>query len=83
MKRVAVCMVAVLLLTAVAPAYATVAERKALTNEEQSTLSAQQAQDAPAVAEVAAGDEGTTVLAAVGVVLLLLIIIGAAASSGG
>ena len=59
-----------------APAYAGAVSKKSLTQAEEDTLAAQQAEDADQLAEVAAGDGVVLALAVVGVVFLVLYLTG-------
>ena len=63
--------------TIAAPAYAGSVSRTSLTQAEDDALSAQQADDADALASVAGGDGIVLVLAIVGVVFIVLYVTGA------
>ncbi len=77
MRKVIACLLLVCILhAAVAPAYAGAIPKNPVTQSEDADLAAQQAEDAPELAEVAAGDGLVVVLAVVGIVLLVLVLTG-------
>ncbi len=81
MFRLFACLLVVsMLISGSAPAFAGVISPTVVSGVEDVSLTAQQIDDAPQIADVEGGDN--EVLAAVGVILLVLILIGAAAGGG-
>ena len=77
MRKIIACLLLVCILhAAVAPAYAGAIPKTPVTQSEDADLAAQQTEDAPELAEVAAGDGLVVVLAVVGIVLLVLVLTG-------
>ena len=70
-------LIACMIWTVVAPAYAGSVARTSLTQAEDDDLAARQADDANELASIAAGDGVVLVLAIVGVVFIILYVTGA------